>query len=589
LAPGRCPIDDEVQTIVLRCLAKESERRYQSAGEIARDIRHYLAGEPIEAKRDSASYMLRKHLRKYRVHAGVSAGFVLLLVISTAALWVMYRGQSRERQLAEQTQKRAEAINEFVKKALVSSDPNQGGQQDTLVADAMMNALKQIDAGAFKDEPENEAGLRETIAGILVGNGRAAEAEPLCVQALEIRRRLFKGDHPDVAQGLNNLASVRQALGRAAEAEPLYVQARGMNQRLFKGDHPAVATSMSNLAGVRQALGRAAEAEPLYVQALEMRQRLYKGDHPDVARGLNNLAVVRQLLVGAAEAEALYAQALEMQQRLFKGDHPDVARSLNSLANARLRLGRAAEAEPLFVRALQMQQRLFKGDHPDMARSLHDLATARSDLGRAAEAEPLYVQALDMWQRLFKGDHPDVAGCMNSLAKCLDALGRGGEAIARCREALAMERRVLPPDSPALASSMAQLGLGLVKAGTPQAAAEAEPILRECLAMREKAFAEGHPQSWLKYNTMSLLGGALAGQGNFTQAEPLLLEGYNSMKDDPHVPPPVQAGGDRKREALERIVKLYEAWDATEPGTGKPEKAAEYRALLDAFDSATDH
>jgi len=84
-------INDEVETIVLKCLSKERERRYQIAGELARDIRHYLQGEPIEAKRDSTLYVLRKTLHRYRAQAGVAAGFVLLLMASllvTSSLYV---------------------------------------------------------------------------------------------------------------------------------------------------------------------------------------------------------------------------------------------------------------------------------------------------------------------------------------------------------------------------------------------------------------------------------------------------------------------------------------------------------------------
>jgi tetratricopeptide (TPR) repeat protein len=222
-----------------------------------------------------------------------------------------------------------------------------------------------------------------------------------------------------------------------------------------------------------------------------------------------------------------------------------------------------------------------------VATSLDSLAHVRQSLGRAAEAEPLYVQALQMYQRLFKDGHPHIVIFMFHLADCLDDLGRGDEAIARRREALAVQRRLVPPDSPPLAWPLAQLGFALVKAGTPSAAVEAEPILRECLAIRQNALPDGHAQQWLRFTTMSLLGGALAGQAKFTEAEPLLLDGYNGMKDDPRVPPPGPAtgGADRKREALERIVKLYEAWDAGDPGQGYAEKAAEWRAGLEQPDA----
>jgi len=68
-------IDDEVETILLKCLAKERERRYQFAGELASDIRLYLAGEPIEAKRDSNWYRARKCVQKHRLGVTFTALF----------------------------------------------------------------------------------------------------------------------------------------------------------------------------------------------------------------------------------------------------------------------------------------------------------------------------------------------------------------------------------------------------------------------------------------------------------------------------------------------------------------------------------
>jgi len=95
---AECPIDADVQTILLKALAKEPDRRYQTVGDLARDIRHYLADEPIEARGDSAWYVVRKSLRRYRM-AMVFAG-AMLLVVTAALAVVTHLWQKAERQAA---------------------------------------------------------------------------------------------------------------------------------------------------------------------------------------------------------------------------------------------------------------------------------------------------------------------------------------------------------------------------------------------------------------------------------------------------------------------------------------------------------
>ena len=97
---GGCPIDDEVETIVLRTLAKEPQRRYQSAGDLSRDIGRYLDGEPIEAKRDSNWYMLRKTLRRHRVPAAVVTICLAVVVAALVVSVASWRRADREARLA---------------------------------------------------------------------------------------------------------------------------------------------------------------------------------------------------------------------------------------------------------------------------------------------------------------------------------------------------------------------------------------------------------------------------------------------------------------------------------------------------------
>jgi len=98
----RPELDDDVETILLKCLAKERERRYQTAGELARDVRAWLEGRPIQAKRDSAGYVLRKLLARYRVAVGFAVAGVVALGLGLVVALRLLATASAERKRAEE-------------------------------------------------------------------------------------------------------------------------------------------------------------------------------------------------------------------------------------------------------------------------------------------------------------------------------------------------------------------------------------------------------------------------------------------------------------------------------------------------------
>lgn len=110
-----CPIDNDVDTIVLRALSKERERRYQSVGELARDLRHRLAGEPIEAKRDNRGYLLRMALYRHKAEAFAGSLFVLLIlgaaIITSALYFRAETARSSERVQRTLAEEREELAN----------------------------------------------------------------------------------------------------------------------------------------------------------------------------------------------------------------------------------------------------------------------------------------------------------------------------------------------------------------------------------------------------------------------------------------------------------------------------------------------
>ncbi len=190
----RREIGDEVETIVLKALAKDRERRYQTAGELGRDIRRHLAGEPVEAKRDSAIYLLGKLMQRYRVAATLAVAFLLAGVAMGAAMTVMYQRAVREADHARQL-------------ALVAAQAEARAQQETARIRANLEVAEDV-----QDVPaeERHAGDDDHKRYFLIGPRAGASPPPAGYRLLLIlpggdgsadfhsfARRIFKQGLPD--------------------------------------------------------------------------------------------------------------------------------------------------------------------------------------------------------------------------------------------------------------------------------------------------------------------------------------------------------------------------------------------------------
>ena len=85
-------IDRDLETIVLKCLAKEPAQRYASAEALAEDLRRFSAGEPVRAQPPSLRYVLGKQIRRYRTPLAVAAGVLLLLAAVVTTAFVLLLG-----------------------------------------------------------------------------------------------------------------------------------------------------------------------------------------------------------------------------------------------------------------------------------------------------------------------------------------------------------------------------------------------------------------------------------------------------------------------------------------------------------------
>ena len=103
--------------------------------------------------------------------------------------------------------------------------------------------------------------------------------------------------------------------------------------------------------------------------------------------------------------------------------------------------------------------------------------------------------------------------------------------------------------------------------------AEAGPPARESRALCEK----NEPDRWTTPYAGALLGASLLGQGRYADAEPLLVQGYQGMKQrEAQIP---AQGKIYLIQALERLVRLSDA-------LGKKDEAARYRKALGETNAA---
>ena len=232
-------------------------------------------------------------------------------------------------------------------------------------------------------------------------------------KAIELQTEL--GLEEELARSLNNLAVLYDSQGRYEQAEPLYIQALELRKRILGENHPDTASSLNNLAILYYSQGRYESAEPLYIQALELTKRILGENHPDTASNLNNLAILYYSQGRYELAEPLYIQALELTKRILGENHPDTASSLNNLAILYQSQGRYESAEPLYIQVLELRKRILGENHPDTASSLNNLAILYYFQGRYEQAEPLYIQALKICEQILGRKHPTTTTIRENL------------------------------------------------------------------------------------------------------------------------------------------------------------------------------
>jgi serine/threonine protein kinase/tetratricopeptide (TPR) repeat protein len=563
----------ELDWIVMKALDKDRARRYATANGLARDIKRYLDGDPVEAGPPSTAYRLRKLASKHRVLLATTGAFAGLLVvaagISTSLAFAAgraYRSARAEAAKAQTSEAESRAVLNFFKtKVLAAARPpgTEGGLGSGVTLRAAVDAAEPGIADSFALQPTLEASIRDTLAEGYSYLGEPELAIRQLARVLAVRRQTLGFDHPETLATMKNLAAAHHDAGDSKDAMALREEILERTKEKLGPAHASTLLAMNELASEYQDAGRLGEAMSLLEETRARRLTELGIDHPDTLASMHNLALVYRDAGRMEDAAALLEETLKRRRIRLGPDHTDSLGSLNSLAITYRNAGRLSEAVPLFEEAFRRLDAKLGRNRAETLAAMSNLAGAYQASGRSAEALATFDQALEGYKATLGPDHISTVIATSNLADAYRATGRLTDALPVLEESLALVKAKLGPEHPHALMSMYSLARGYLDAKP----SSAEPLLREFLAIRQRKT----PNDWRTFETRSMLGGSLASQRKWTEAEPLLISGYEGMRArDARIPAPQKK---RIAEAGARIVTLYEAW-------GKKDKLEEWKKRL---------
>ncbi|HEY7326757.1 MAG TPA: serine/threonine-protein kinase [Gemmataceae bacterium] len=416
--------------------------------------------------------------------------------------------------------------------------------------------LRLITAKLGPDHPDTLISM-DNLADGYRSAGKLDLAVPLMEETLKLMKAKLGSDHSDTLTSMNNLAEGYRSAGKLDLAVPLLEETLKLRKAKLGPDHPDTLVSMHNLAGAYLQTRKLDLAVPLLEETLKLRKAKLGPDHPATLLSMNSLALSYRATGKLESALPLLEEALKLQKAKLGLDHPHTLSSMNNLAAAYWSARQLDKSVPLLEETMKLFEKKLGRQHPDTQRTVANLGVNYKDAGRVQESLPLLEEAFQTAET-----NPALRWVGPVLLDAYEKTGKTAEAAKLVTALLADARKQLPKDSPELAEVLARFGQSLLQA---HAFTDAEALLRECLSIREKM----HPDAWTTFNTMSTLGGALLGQKKYAAAEPLLLKGYEGMKQREKTIQP--QGAIRIPEALDRLIELSTA-------TNKPDEAKKWRA-----------
>jgi serine/threonine protein kinase/tetratricopeptide (TPR) repeat protein len=448
-------IRGDLDWIAMKALEKDRTRRYETANDLALDVKRLLENEPVSARPPSSLYKFQKTVQRNKL---LFLGIGVITAILVSSLIVLSTLLEKERHAHQQSQQVTQILEDMLKGAAPSvaqgedtkmlreildrtaerigtelhNQPAVEGQLCSVMAKVYLNlscyeSAAKMDRIALADEQKlygpqsvEVAASRYNLGMALLRDGHLAEAEKEHLEALSIRQHLLGTTNADVAASLDGLGSTYRDEWRLTEADPLIRRALAIRRQLFPGNTEAVADSLQSLCRLFVNERRWPEAETNALEFLEMSRHL-AGRSDMVAEALDDVALAAGFN-GQLDVQAkANKEAFGIKEKILPEDHPYLVKSIANLGEILRLQGKTVEARAVLLGVISIQSKLLGKDHPDTLASLGSLGQVLEGEGQWAEAEAVHRNALALWRQRAGDQDPGTLWEVGELVRDLAA------------------------------------------------------------------------------------------------------------------------------------------------------------------------
>lgn len=543
----------ELDWIVMKCLEKSRDRRYETANGLARDIQRFLSNEPVEARPASTLYNLRKLIARNKVTT-IAGGLILLSlvggIVGTSLALADARvareaaddaseratakaaAESRERRRAElaeaETRKRAEELERiavFQATQLSGIKPSLMGGK--LRDDILRRRRVSLESAKIEQaEIDRHLGELETELQGVNFTSVALDAldENIFDRALKTIDEKFSDQPVIQARLLQTLADTMLQLGLVEQALQPQERAIEIRRKSLGDAHSDTQQSIEGLSSLLIEQGKFEAAISFGREVLALREAALGPEHTLTLRSRVGLANALVMVQQFEETDAILEKAVADARRILGPDHEITMAAQKYYGLSLFYQGKWKEAEPLLRESVEGGRRIFGMEDMKTQGSCNYLFQTLENLGRFDESAALIKEASEASRKALGDDHPSTQAMLSSYATSLNRQKKHDEAEAIYREVLVSSVRVFGVNNASTLTSMNNLAHTLNVSGRH---AEAEPLARECLEKSRRIRGDEHRETLVALNT---LGQSLAGQGKLAESVPYWRENLETSR-----------------------------------------------------------